>query len=289
MQDGQNLFDNKTAFAGEWQVDETLNKLFSEGDYGAIVIGIENGGSTRIDEYTPWKNAQYGGGEGELYMKFIAETLKPYVDANYRTKSGREFNALMGSSLGALISNYGAVKYSSLFSKTGSFSPAYWIVSSELNNYIASSSPDLSTSRIYFVAGATESKTMADDIERVKDNMQTKGLSAANTFVKLDSYGQHNENYWKGEFPAAYKWLFQTTVLKTAEAVNTKKLSVNFEKNQIFVKGLNGKSAANLYDMSGRIVEKLHLVNGWNPLNKSLEKGSYFLQTDSESIRFIAK
>lgn len=125
MQDGQNLFDNTTSFSGEWQVDETLNKLFNEGDYGAIVVGIDNGGDSRINEYTPWNNPQYGGGEGDKYMQFVAETLKPFVDANYRTKPSAEYNALIGSSLGSLISTYGGIIYSGIFSKIGSFSPAY--------------------------------------------------------------------------------------------------------------------------------------------------------------------
>lgn len=214
MQDGQNLFDDATSFSGEWQVDETLNRLFSEGDYGAIVIGIDNGGDDRIDEYTPWNNAKYGGGEGDLYMQFVAETLKPFVDAHYRTKAGKKFNALMGSSLGALISSYGGVKYSQTFSKIGSFSPAYWIVDKQFNDYIATSMADLSHTRIYFVAGSGESKTIVSEIERVKNNLQKKGLRGKNTVVKIDAYGKHNENYWKGEFGAAYQWLFQTSKLK---------------------------------------------------------------------------
>lgn len=220
MQDGQNLFDNATSFSGEWQVDETLNRLFAQGDYGAIVIGIDNGGAERINEYTPWNNPQYGGGEGDLYMQFIAETLKPYVDANYRTKPGREFNALIGSSLGALISSYGGVKYSGTFSKIGSFSPAYWIVNEQFNNYITTSTADLSAMRIYFVAGSGESATIVNEIDTVKNNLQIKGLTPANTKVKIDSYGQHNENYWKEEFSAAYQWLFQTTPLQTIETSN---------------------------------------------------------------------
>lgn len=205
MQDGQNLFDNATAFSGEWQVDETLNNLFAQGDYGVIVVGIDNGGSERINEYTPWNNAQYGGGDGDKYMQFVAETLKPYVDANYRTKPESEFNALIGSSLGALISTYGGIKYSGIFSKIGSFSPAYWIVSSQFNAYITNATENLSGMRIYFVAGQNESTSMAGDINTVKNNLQNKGMTAANTMVKLDSYGQHNENYWKGEFGAAYQ------------------------------------------------------------------------------------
>lgn len=58
MHDGQNLFDAKTAYAGEWQIDETLDSLKAE----VIVVGIEHGNEKRIDELTPFKNEQYGGG-----------------------------------------------------------------------------------------------------------------------------------------------------------------------------------------------------------------------------------
>lgn len=288
MEDGQNLFDNVTSFSGEWQVDETLNTLFAQGDYGAIVIGIDNGGASRINEYTPWNNPQYGGGEGDQYMQFVAETLKPYVDANYRTKPAKEFNALIGSSLGALISNYGGVKYSQTFSKIGSFSPAYWIVNTQFNNYITNSTADLSGMRIYFVAGSGESSTIVNEIQTVKNNLQTKGLTAANTLVKIDSYGQHNENYWKGEFSAAYKWLFQTTQLATTD-ISKKKIKAVFGKNQIFIKGLSKNSEAKIYEMSGRMVEKIQLNNGSNELKNALPKGNYILQLDTESVRFLVK
>ena len=105
MHDGQNLFDDATSFSGEWGVDESLNELHSQGDYGCIVVGIDNGGGLRIDELAPWLNTNYNeGGEGAQYMDFIVETLKPHVDANYRTFTGREFTAIMGSSLVGLIS-----------------------------------------------------------------------------------------------------------------------------------------------------------------------------------------
>lgn len=288
MQDGQNLFDNATSFSGEWQVDETLNSLFAQGDYGAIVVGIDNGGSSRINEYTPWNNPQYGGGEGDQYMQFVAETLKPYVDANYRTKPAAEYNALVGSSLGALISNYGGVKYSGTFSKIGSFSPAYWIVADQFNSYIQNSTANLSNMRIYFVAGSNESSTMASDIQTVKNNLQAKGLTPANTLVKLDSYGQHNENYWKGEFGAAYKWLFQNTVLKV-ENISKKKISAVLEKDQIFITGIDKNQQAEIFDYSGRKIETLNLKNGWNRLKTDLKKGNYILKTPNESVKLLLK
>ena len=288
MQDGQNLFDNATSYAGEWQVDETLNNLFAQGDYGTIVIGIDNGGSNRINEYTPWNNPEYGGGEGDQYMQFVAETLKPYVDANYRTKPSAEYNALIGSSLGALISNYGGVKYSGIFSKIGSFSPAYWIVRDQFNNYIQTSTANLSNMRIYFVAGSNESSTMASDIETVKNNLQAKGLTTSNTLVKLDSYGQHNENYWKGEFSAAYNWLFQNTLMQV-DNFSKKKISVVLEKSSLFVNGLEKDSAAEIFDYSGRKIENLKLVNGWNKLKTDLRKGNYILKTENQSVKLISK
>ena len=218
----------------------------------------------------------------------MAETLKPYVDANYRTKPGKEFNALVGSSLGALISTYGGVKYSSTFSKIGSFSPAYWIVDNQLNNYIETSTAELSAMRVYFVAGSNESATMEANIEAVKTRLQTKGLTPTNTLVKLDSYGQHNENYWKGEFSAAYKWLFQTTELKTKD-LNKKKIKAVFGKNEVFVQGLTKNSDAVIFDMSGKLVEKLNLKNGYNPVKTTLQKGVYMLQVENDSVRFISK
>jgi hypothetical protein len=62
MHDGQNLFDAATSFAGEWEVDETLNELAGQGIAVPIVVGIDNGGTDRVGEYTPWINPAYGGG-----------------------------------------------------------------------------------------------------------------------------------------------------------------------------------------------------------------------------------
>ena len=104
MHDGQNLFDRATSFGGvEWQVDETFNKLIGEGRVQeAIVVGINNT-SGRIDEYTPTQDPGYGGGDGDSYLDFIEQDVKPYIDANYRTQVGPRTTMMLGSSLGGLI------------------------------------------------------------------------------------------------------------------------------------------------------------------------------------------
>ena len=103
MHDGQNLFDKATSFAGEWMVDETLDSLFMHNRNTAIVVGIDNGGANRINEYTPWPNNQYGGGEGRKYADFIVNTLKPHIDGQYRTKADRNNTGIISISLGAVL------------------------------------------------------------------------------------------------------------------------------------------------------------------------------------------
>ena len=71
MHDAQNLFDSKTAYAGEWNIDEKLDSLNAQ----VIVVGIEHGNEKRLDELTPYKNEKYGGGNGENYLDFIVKSF----------------------------------------------------------------------------------------------------------------------------------------------------------------------------------------------------------------------
>jgi len=287
MQDGQNLFDAATSFSGEWQVDETLNTLFANGDYGAIVVGIDNGGGERLNEYSPWNNPQYGGGQGDEYMAFMAETLKPYIDANYRTRPEANMNALIGSSMGALISTYGVCEYPEAFKKAGSVSPAYWFSSADLNNYISTEVSGLENHRIYFVAGQNESSGMVSDLNAVRNNLQLKGLSATNTFTKIDAFGTHSESYWRTQFGALYQWLFANETLSTtAFAAKDPKIIQNLS-GKIFVEGLPKATTFELYNLAGAKVDQLVLSNGTFQLSEKLAKGFYVLKQNENIIKPI--
>jgi predicted alpha/beta superfamily hydrolase len=207
MHDGQNLFDDQTSFSGEWQIDESLDKIFKETGKSAIVIGIDNGGEQRIPELSPFKNEKYGGGNGETYMRFIVETLKPYVDKNFRTKSGKKNTVLGGSSLGALISVYGAVKYPETFGKVLAFSNAFWFNLNELEVFIKNSNSNLSRQKYYFIQGKHESEDMDFQTDKIINALRTKNVKAKNIYNRTDEDGKHNEMYWRREFPAAFKWL----------------------------------------------------------------------------------
>ncbi len=208
MEDGQNLFDEATSFSGEWKIDETMESLAKQGRTETIIVGIDNGGSERLNEYSPWKNEKYGGGKGEKYAEFIAETLKPFVDKNYRTLSQAKNTGLIGSSMGGLISFYCGLKYPSSFGKLGIFSPSFWFAEEEAQEFLTENASKLKATKFYFLAGEKESETMVSDVEEMVELLYKNGISMKNIKTKFDEDGTHSENYWAREFPSAFLWLF---------------------------------------------------------------------------------
>ncbi|MBV9774887.1 MAG: phosphonate ABC transporter ATP-binding protein [Gemmatimonadetes bacterium] len=211
MHDGQNLFDAATAFAGEWGVDESLDSLHAAGDPGVIVVAVDNGGQKRLDEYSPWKNARLGGGEGEAYVDFLAGTLKPYVDAHYRTLADPAHTGIMGSSMGGLISLYAGLRHPEVFGRVGVFSPALWFAP-EVYAFARAADARGPRPRFYFVTGAQEGNTpeaYVRDQARMVETLTVAGFrdgTEVTAAVRPD--GKHAEWFWRREFPAAYRWLF---------------------------------------------------------------------------------
>jgi predicted alpha/beta superfamily hydrolase len=206
MHDGQNLFDDATAYAGEWGVDETLNALAQSQGLRLIVVGIDNGGVERIHELNPFDNPEFGRGEGEQYLAFVVKVLKPWVDQHYRTRPDRRHTAIMGSSMGGLISSYALSHYPEVFGGAGVFSPAYWMAPQVFADTEAH--PPRTSARIYFYAGGSESGTMVSDMKRMVALLERAGLPPRRLEVTINPVGQHNEAAWRAEFPRAVTWLF---------------------------------------------------------------------------------
>jgi predicted alpha/beta superfamily hydrolase len=279
MQDGQNLFDLNTSYSGEWEVDESLNKLFDEGDKGVIVVGIDNGGLRRIDEYSPWVNELYGGGEGDDYVNFLIETLKPYIDSHYRTKADRLNTGIFGSSLGGLISFYAAIKHQDVFSKAGVFSPSFWF-SDEVYTLVQTEGKQADMS-IYLLGGEQEDG-LVQDLNRMFSSLHQAGFADDEIKMLTHADGQHSEWYWRREFPAAYQWLFNKDLLSLnpfPANQNVKigpnpfsdflKINTNLklENGRLEIDDVFGKS---VYSGSLHNLEKLDL--------KSLKNGLFFVK-----------
>lgn len=219
MHDGQNLFDDATAYAGEWGIDESLNALAKSRGLRLIVVGIDNGGADRIHELNPWDNPEFGPGEGAQYMAFIVETLKPWIDQHYRTRCDRQHTAIMGSSMGGLISSYAISRYPQVFGKAGIFSPAYWLAPPVFADTAAHPPPR--TTRIYFYAGGSESLSMVPDTERMVAILRRAGLPQRNLLLNVNPVGRHAESAWRTEFPRAITWLFRDTGVRAAGAYSS--------------------------------------------------------------------
>jgi len=201
MHDGQNLFDGNTAFAEEWGVDETLNKLEAE----CIVVGIDNS-EHRLTEYNFHDHEEYGPGEGRQYMEFIVQTLKPVIDRNFRTKRGRTHTCIAGSSMGGLISLYGALYFPETFSAGGIFSPSLWLVpgfAGELKKVVDAN--HRYPQRFYLYGGAKESREMVIHLNDAANLL--KGYSKNLVYVEIEPEGEHNEYHWRSRFENFYFWL----------------------------------------------------------------------------------
>ena len=285
MHDGQNLFDVETAFMGEWEVDETLNELAAEGFLVPIVVGIDNGGAHRANEYLPYYNENLnGGGEGDEYMAFIVETLKPFIDEEYRTLTDRENTGIIGSSFGGVISFYGAVKYQDVFSKSGPFSPAYWANYEELFDYLSETGYQEEV-RFYQNAGELEGDQYIAAMYQMEDALIDEGF--ANVYSTVIAEGNHNEETWAGDFENAYLWLFaEYSITSIDEVTSGLKPMVypNPVKDILNIRpgSMTGASKIKIFDLDGALVKESNSPGKSIEVNE-LKPGLYFIHIDTES------
>jgi isoamylase len=211
MHDGQNLFDQATAFGDEWRVDETMEALAGRG-IEAIVVGIPNMGPDRLDEYSPFADERHGGGRGEGYLAFVAGTLKPYLDSSFRTLPEREHTGMLGSSMGGLISIYAFFRYPDLFGFVGAMSPSLWFADRAIFTVIEEA--PFIEGRIYLDAGTGEGESVVADTRRLRDLLQAKGYQSADQLRYIEARGAaHHEAAWGQRLADALTYLIGPAVV----------------------------------------------------------------------------
>ena len=211
LQDAQNLFNEGSAF-GNWEIDQKMSILAEYGRGDVIIIAIENGSEDRIKEYVLDHNSITENAEGKKYLRFLADTLKPYVDSVYRTKPEREFTGIGGSSLGGLISIYSGFLYPEVYSKLMIFSPSLWI--NPENNFPQMNFKNPYDIKVYMYGGEMEGSQMTERIGLFEKTMEGWEDSHSLQFefkVSINPDGKHQEFFWSQEFPRAVEWLFYDT------------------------------------------------------------------------------
>ncbi|MFZ4784366.1 MAG: alpha/beta hydrolase [Flavobacteriales bacterium] len=205
MQDGQNLFDRKTSFVGEWNIDETMATL--PDSLQCIIVGIDNAGADRAAEYAYYPNKKYHvEPRGQDYVQFITTHLKPAIDSLYRTHSERESTYIGGSSLGALIAAFAVLENQPQFGGALLFSPAYWF-NPEIDEIAMFGEPQLRL-RIYQVASQLEDNgSVAKHCTSMDSWLSSGNNELINMHTKITEDGAHSEWFWAREFPEAIKWM----------------------------------------------------------------------------------
>lgn len=220
IQDGQNAFFDELSYSGvSWGFVEYVKKKKLDIIMVAVQCNFE--GFKRMDEYGPWEiseelsfqeTGQEGyiiGGEGELYTKWMVNELKPLIDKKYRTL--KHDTAIVGSSMGGVISAYASLKYPHIFKKCAALSTAYWFYMNEFKELIDEA--DLSEiERFYFDLGEYEGcgNSTIDEwyiesndqiYEWLKDKIQ-------NIDYRYFEGAYHNESEWRKRVPVFMNYFY---------------------------------------------------------------------------------
>lgn len=205
LQDGQNLFDIHAPF-GSWEVDKKLAILTERGMGNIIIISIDHAREERLSEYTPTGRTRLGSGDGLKYAKFLSETLKPYIDAHFRTKPERQFTGIGGSSMGGLISIYASLLHPEVYSRLLIFSPSLWVSPGMANQFLRQL-PQFD-GRMYLYGGGREGSGMVPRLEEFDKLVKKHWANSLDVNLVIDPEGLHTESHWGREFPKAIAWLF---------------------------------------------------------------------------------
>ncbi len=217
--DGHNLFSDHDATYGKcWGLREYLDSWHKS----MIIVGFECGheGRERLNEYSPYSfNSNYIGkveGIGTEILDWIVYEVKPSIDTRFRTWSHREATGIGGSSMGGLMSLYGAVKYNQYFSKAACVSstviPCFRKLCTDIRR--AGMHPD---TRLWLSYGENEafgrSKRTRGLFEtrtayctgKILDLLEEKGVMVR---AYIQPGGQHCEADWEKQVPMFMEYLW---------------------------------------------------------------------------------
>jgi len=216
LQDGQNVFDAATSFAGvEWGVDETAQRLIRRNLIEPlIIVAVANMTDDRIHEYAPTpgvidskaKRKKHSKGLARKYGRFLTEELRPYIDKKYRTKPEAEFTGLGGSSLGALLTLSVGLWFPNVFTRLIVMSPSVWWDDCVIYKMVEEldKKPPL---KIWLDTGTREPGW--ERVRTLLDSLIEKGWRLGEDLIYAEiEGGDHSEGAWAARVDPALRFLF---------------------------------------------------------------------------------
>jgi predicted alpha/beta superfamily hydrolase len=216
LQDGQNLFDDATAFAGEWHVDETVDHLVGSFKIAPmIVVGIDHAGEQRAVEYLPYPdphNPAAAEVKGKEYPRFLVREVMPFIEKRYRVATGAANTGIGGASYGGIASLYAALQYPRTFGKVLVESPSLFVGDQQLlrDSEKAKQLPE----RMFLAVGTTEGREAEHNALQVKVTeelaaiLRKKGMGANRLKFVVEEGAHHNEEAWSRRLPDALLFLY---------------------------------------------------------------------------------
>jgi len=192
MQDGQNIFDPHTSFTGfDWRIDEVCDSLIRINRIREIiVVGIYNS----PDRMTEYSNSA----EGRSYAEFVVNAVKPLVDSTYRTLPERENTAVMGSSLGGLISFLIAWWHPDIFSEAGCLSTVFTYNQDATLKEVEADTDRTKPVKFYLDCGGVGGEaTLKPGMDKMIQLLKDKGYREGFDYTwYYDPSAEHNERAW---------------------------------------------------------------------------------------------
>ncbi|MGD9524548.1 MAG: alpha/beta hydrolase [Gemmatimonadales bacterium] len=193
LQDGQNLFDPATSYAGHWGLLETLAARGAEEP--VILVGIPNLGRGRLREYSPFDDAIRGPGAAVGYLRWLAQMVKPMVDGAFRTLPDRAHTGVGGSSMGGLFALYAVVGAAATFGAAWVMSPALWYADGAIVRWLRRQPGP--TGNIWLDIGLEEGDEALLDAREMRDLLVARGWNLGGQLRYLeDPDGDHDEASW---------------------------------------------------------------------------------------------
>jgi predicted alpha/beta superfamily hydrolase len=206
MQDGQNLSDPAVAFGGStWRLEDGLHWLAQRGTE-AIVVGLWNTPG-RLAEYSPFADPKHGGGDGDKYLRFLIDTVKPRIDGEFRTRKDRDSTVIGGSSMGGLISLYGFFRRPSPFGRALVMSPSIWFGAGEILRQVSRARS--TRGKIYLDVGTAEGTQTVKNTRVMNRLLRKKGYRRENLWYIESEGARHSESDWAWRWPQALEFLLR--------------------------------------------------------------------------------
>lgn len=237
--DGQMLFDAASTWNRQaWDLHLAVDRAVRAGRIAdTIVVGVWNGGERRYAEYCPrgmldrvpeplrgeyLARGMGGRSDAEAYLRFLVDELKPEIDRRYATRPDPAHTAVIGSSMGGLISLAALAEHPQVFGAAGALSthwvglPTAWGPDRLRNDalpraalaWLRHALPPPGRHRIHMDRGTTDLEAFYAPHQAAVDGlMHELGWRAPNFRSQVAEGTGHNERDWAARAQAVVEFL----------------------------------------------------------------------------------